>query len=230
MDTLRTMDSFLHCRRRALGLLLAGCLASLSGCSLFVMAGKMFFGDPQMTSPFKMASGVDLAKSGGRVVVICTTPESTKMEFPSLDYDLQEGLIQRLRRRKIDVIDPDSVASYLDDNGGDWSDRVALAEHFGADYIIHVNLDSFSFRELDSANLFRGRATGEVFGYAYRRGERGVSCPEVFHSDFSSVFPQSHPISDSQLSAKVFSKQYLDRVATQLAQLLHDHRLSELIE
>ena len=44
--------------------LLLAMTSHLSGCSMFVMAGKLFFGDPKMTSSFKSATGIDWKERG----------------------------------------------------------------------------------------------------------------------------------------------------------------------
>ncbi|MEZ6045706.1 MAG: hypothetical protein R3C11_09040 [Planctomycetaceae bacterium] len=51
-------------RRILLLMLLASCIISfIPGCSLFVMGGKMLFGDPMLTCSFTSQSGVNLKKS-----------------------------------------------------------------------------------------------------------------------------------------------------------------------
>jgi hypothetical protein len=111
--------------------LLMACAVGFSqpGCSLFVMAGKMFFGDPAATSTFTQSTRVDLVKEGKRILVICSTPDAVKTNFPSVDFDLLDGVTRRLKVRGIKVVDPDNVATWLDDHGGRWNDIVEL-RHF----------------------------------------------------------------------------------------------------
>ena len=58
-------------RRTAFVVTLVVAVGSLSGCSLFVMAGKMFFGDPKVPSMFSAQTGVDLTEGEHELLVIC---------------------------------------------------------------------------------------------------------------------------------------------------------------
>ena len=55
-------------------LCLGACIFGLAGCSMFVLAGKMFFGDPKQTSAFHEGTGVDLTEGKKKVVVLCSAP------------------------------------------------------------------------------------------------------------------------------------------------------------
>ncbi len=63
-------------RSRTLGtfllVLVCALAASQSGCSLFVMAGKMIFGDPKVDCSFKKATKTDLSENGSRILVVCS--------------------------------------------------------------------------------------------------------------------------------------------------------------
>lgn len=203
--------------------------AGLSGCSLFVMAGKMFFGDPKIPSPFHAGTGIDLAKDKKKVLLVCSAPEYVKGEHPSIELDLTDGTIRRLRRRGIAVVDPDEVASWIDENGGYWQDPSELAEQFDADIIVHIELSRFSTEEENSPWLFRGRCVGNIYAYEVRKANGKKFAREIFVREFNSVYPETGPLSPDQSSQKAFVKSYLDRVATQITQMLHDHRASELI-
>ena len=205
---------------------------SLTGCSLFVMAGKMIYGDPKVPSPFTRGTGIDLAEDEMTVLIIFSTPDSTKSNFPSIEFDLTEETIRRLKRRKIQVVDSDDVASWFDDNGGYWDngDLPELAEHFDADIIIHVDLDGFTIKEENSPGLLRGRADGNIYAYRIREVAGDKVAREIFVREFTSTHPRNQPVSVDQVSPRAFQKQYINIVATKITQMLHDHRVSELIE
>ena len=205
-------------------------IGSQSGCSLFVMAGKMFFGDPKLECTFNQRTGIDLVHEYKQVLVVCSTPETIAGHLPSLRYDLADGLIRRLKRRGVTIVDPNRVATWIDDHGGLWNDLSELAEDFDADYILHVDLSEFDYREENSPTLFRGRAVGNVFVYAVRpeAGRRLVE--QIFVQEFTSVHPANYPVSADRMSAKAFQTRYLDRITTQLAQMFYDHRVSEEME
>lgn len=213
-------------------LCLAATAVSLSGCSLFVMAGKFMFGDPKIPSAFKSMSHTDLAKENKRVLVVVSTPSVIKNDFPSLDFDLLDGVAVRLRRRDIDVVNPDDVASWMDDNGGftEGDDPSELADEFDADYVIFIKLDRFDYREENSPTLFRGRAEGNIFAYKVVEYEKRPSeALEVFVREYRSTYPRDYPVSKDKASERVFRKRYLDRVCEEIAQLFYDHRASETV-
>lgn len=144
------------------GLLALSCLAlTNTGCSLFVMAGKMMIGDPTNDSAFESYTKKDLAEEGKLVAVICTSPESIKLEFSALDVDLLTNVALRMRQHQIKIIPPHEVASWIDDNGG-VIDLLDLGKTVGADYIIHIQVETFAYKEENSPNLYRGKSSGSI--------------------------------------------------------------------
>lgn len=164
------------------------CLLELSGCSLFVMAGKMIQGDPVVEDEFKAFYGKSMADSGKKVAVMCSTPETVKSEFSSLDLDLAAEISRKLHVQGINVIKNHKVASWIDDHGGD-VDLKELGEGIDADLLIQVRLDHFDYREENSPDLFRGKTRGSVVVYElvranedsmnkFEKGPKSKSDPE----------------------------------------------------
>jgi hypothetical protein len=189
------------------------------------MAGKMLFDDPVLTCEFTARTRVDLRKGHKKLLVVCSTPESIKSEFPSLDFDLLELVARNLRQNEIETVSLDEVATWLDDVGGSWESPSELAEQFDADYIIHIDLDEFDFREKSSPNLLRGRALGNV--YAYRvSGEGGQKfAAEVFVSEFRSEYPRHSPVPSDQVSPKTFRSDYVRQVSKKISRLFYNYRM-----
>ncbi len=207
----------------AVALLMLVCLA-VSGCSLGVMAGKMLFGDPLITCEFTSRTKIDLSKDKKKVLVVCSTPESIRSDYPSLNYDLLEQITYGLHRHEIEVMDTGEVATWLDDNGGVWNDVDELAENFDADFIIHVDIDEFDYREPNSPNLLRGKAFGTVSAYEVKEMDGGKRALEVFTSEYTSEYPSHMPVSIESESPTVFRKKYLDRIADQIGRFFYNYR------
>ena len=203
---------------------------SQSGCSLAVMAGKMFFGDPKITCAFTSRTGVDLVKDEKKLLVVCTVPEAVRAEAPSLEVDLIESVSRRLKTRRIPLVDSDDVATWLDDNGGTWGTPNELAEQFQADFIVHIDVDGFSDREEHSPSLLRGRANGTVFVYEVETSETGRTAREVLIQEFRNEHPKNHPVTSDRVSTRLFHRQYIDRLSAQLSQMFYNHRMSEMVE
>ena len=203
---------------------------ALSGCSLFVMAGKMVFGNPQAESIFKQSTKIDLVQDGKRMLIVCSTPDAVKTNFPSVDFDLLEGVTRRLKVRGVKVVDPDRVASWLDDHGGRWNDIAELAEKFHTDFVVHLDISKFTCQEDNSPTLLRGQSEGRVHVYRIADGPSGKLVSEVMDHEFTSIYPAGYPVSVEKKSSRLFTQEYLDRVCTMLAQIFYDHPVNEEIE
>ncbi len=205
-------------------LAVAAAMASASGCSLFVMAGKMIYGDPKFPSKFHQQTGVDLAEDGKTLLVVCTTPESIKSQMPSLDFDLVDRIMRRLKLNGIDVIEPDEVAKWIDDNGGVIDEPTDLIDDFDADYIVHINLTRFTFKEDNSPSMYRGRTGGSVDVFQVRESRGEKRADQVFVADFQTEYPRLNPVSTVQISKRVFQQQFLDHISNELSRFFHDFR------
>lgn len=213
---------------RHLVLLCLGVL-SLTGCSLFVMAGKMFFGDPKIDCAFYMQTQVDLTEGHDSVIVVCTAPlAAANDDMAGISYQLVEDVSRQLRRQNIDVIKSNKVRNYMDDNGGLLDDPRDLAEKFDVDFIIHIDLQHITYFEDNSPDLYRGQASGDVVAYEVEEEDGNTMTRQVFANGFSSTYPAVNPIPAIQVdSPRIFQKRFLDRIGVQVAQLFYNHRVSE---
>ena len=199
-------------------------MASSTGCSLFVMAGKTLMGDPVLKCDFRQATNINLIRQHKTVLVICDTPDTIKTDFPSLHLDLVDGISQKLKRQDIKIISPGKVASWLDDNGGYWNDPSELAEEFDTDIIIHLDLSHFDYREENSHNLLRGRVTANVLVYEVNKETEVKQTLQIFAREYVSEYPSFSPVSVDRKSENIFKEEYLDHVCSQISQLFYDHR------
>jgi hypothetical protein len=209
-------------------LLLAASVLLTSGCSLFIMAGKMILGDPSVKSQFRQQTKTDLVKLDRRVLILCTASDSVRSRYPSVEFDILEGVTHRLKVHGIKkVVSPDAVAGWIDDHGGEVDDRKALVQHFAADYLILIELAKFTCIEDKSPSLLRGQSEGRVHVFQYRDEPSGKRLLEIMASDFNSTYPEGNPVSIDKKSADSFQLEYIERVTLQLAQIFYDHPRSE---
>lgn len=194
------------------------------GCSLGVMAGKMIMGDPLLPADFKTWTKVDLTKGKNTVLVICKAPDSVDEEYSTLAYDLIEGITQNLKLHGVKVINPDLVAGWLDEHGSTRLHPVRLAEDFETDYIIFIEVHSFSFREPNSPKLMRGQASGFIRAFEINEIDGHPHATTVYNGEFKSIYPQHQPISEQGRSSMIFEKEYLDRICMELSEKFYDHR------
>lgn len=201
-----------------------------SGCSLFVMAGKMLFGDPMVTSDFQRGTGVNLARTGDRVLLYATAPAAVRSQYPALELDVQEGVAMRLRRAGIQLVDADEINQWMDGRGGRIDDLDQVSEELEADYIVHFDIRQFSHREMNSNALFRGQARGEILVYRAQEVEGQKQALAVYSREFSSIHPKNYAVSAEDRSDVVFQKEYLDRFCKELALKFYSHRMGEEVE
>lgn len=215
-------------RRLFLQLLSAGLCGAvattLPGCSLGVMFGKMLNGEPKVPAEFRKMTKDDLTKGDHTVLVVCAAPESIDSEISTLSYDVIDGVTRRMKLHGIEVINPDEVASWLDVNGGADLDPTELAAEFNPDYIIFIEIQSFSFREPNSPKLLRGQASGIVRVVEVSEIDGHKRANSVFVTEFSSTYPKHQPVSEQGRSSLIFQKEYMDRFCDHLAEKFYDHR------
>ena len=217
-------------RAAPLVLLAAGLMIVQSGCVNFgVMMGKMLFGDPEVTSLFESKTGVALEDGEKRVAFVCTAPASTNDQFDSLQLDVQEEVVRRLRRKNVDIVRSDDVLNAMDSNGGRF-DRNAIARELGdVDYILHLDIEQFSLTEPASPDLYRGRASGMIYAYEVDRSEAGDGMVvQIFFRQLDSEYPRSHPMMSDQVSTRVFQRQFVDEMADTVGRTFYSVRTSEL--
>ena len=205
-------------------LVVALTVTCLSGCSLFVLAGKMLIGDPVVPSDFRTQTGVDLAKDQKRLVVVCAAPESVKLDLPSLQLDLTESVHRLLKKHEIKVIDSDRVATWMDDVGGYWTHPSELAQDIDTDYIAQIDIEQIHFHETNSPSMYRGRANGTVNVYEVRTDGELKQAQQIFAKEFRVEYPRHYPVSADQVSLSVFQRRFLDDLSAYLARFFHDYR------
>jgi hypothetical protein len=199
--------------------------AALSGCSLFVMGQRMIMGDPLQKSEFRTFTHVDLTKGKHKLLIICSTREAIDADLSTLKIDLIDGITRQLKREGVNVVDPDLVATWLDDHGGLPSDAGEIARDFpDVDYIAWIDVDRFTYREDNSEALLRGRSQGYV--KVFRADDAGDAriTNTVFTKEFNSVYPSHQPISEVNRSAEIFRRDFTRRVSDELAHKFYDHR------
>jgi hypothetical protein len=196
-----------------------------AGCSLFVMAGKMINGDPLTKPAFEDYTGKSMPDEGKKVAVICSAPESIKLEYPSIEADMLGDLTRTLATQKIDIIKPHKVASWIDDNGGVVDDIAELAREVGAEYVIQVRIDNFTYKEENSPTLLRGRSSGSVTVWETDLDDSKSHAQQIFNNGFSSVYPNHQPRSDTEVTPSAFRKKFLTDITRDVGQNFYKYRI-----
>ena len=218
-----------HGARRVIMLVLVASMV-LPGCSLGVMAGKLFFDDPKMKSVFRKNTGTDLTKGEKTILIACSTSHQILSKYPGIRIDIVDKMSRILETRNVRIVPPDDVATWFDDHG-EWGDFTELADEFDADYVMHIDLKSFAVVVPDSPNLLQGKTEGRVsmmeIKMAGKNKEKKKASVAVERS-FSVMCPTTYPVPRESRSEEMFTENFLDRISAQLARMLYDHRPSEM--
>ncbi len=213
-------------RRRLFAMVTLLTLATvLPGCSLFVMAGKMFFGDPKSKCAFHRSTGVDLTEGRHRVLIVCNASHGIGSQYPTLQMDIVEHMTRELRRRNVDLVPADDVATWVDEHGG-WGDLSRLAEKFSADYMVDIEVQSFSIGVPGSSELYQGKLAGRVHVTDFT----GSSGPRTVMEESCGVtWPRTPMHRDEMHSQQMFADRFVRDLSGMLSQLLYDYRMSEAV-
>lgn len=214
-------------RRHPALLLILALVLSVPGCRFAVGMLRAIGGDPMVPSEFKTRLGVDLAKSEKRLLVICTAGHSASVDQASLPIDIVTGVARKLNTHGIDVVDPDDVSNWFDENG-DWGDLAGLAESFDADYVAVVHVSGLTYKEPKSTNLLRGRANGSIVLHEIQRDNDRPRAVERYRSTINETYP-AYPVSTNQFSEAMFRDKTLDHLTKAIARRFHEYHQRDTV-
>ncbi|MCA9055689.1 MAG: hypothetical protein KDA75_17740 [Planctomycetaceae bacterium] len=205
-------------------------LSSLTGCvRVLAIGAKVLIGDPKMESTFQQRTGIELQDGEHKVAVVIDAPHRVAYDFDTLVPDLQERLLQQMRRNGIEVVDPDEVTSVLENAGGDFS-PTHLAQKIDADCILHVQIEAFTDAQSGNPSLLQSHSHGVVTGYEVRGefGAAGRHVVEVYEESFQSSYPSGHPLAAEQTPRLKFQQRCINDLADEIGRQCYDVTTAEL--
>lgn len=167
------------------------------------------------------------ALKGDRVVVICTADFPVQLEFPEIDTELGRHLGERFRRENIKAVRQGEVAEWLDvhpdqlDTLSDYRTIEEIAGHFEADYVLVVNLKSFSLYEEGWQTLYRGRALASMEVYDLEQGER------VWSTEHQTTYPIHRVVTEDEMPESIFRVEFLKQLSQELGRYFYAHEPGE---
>lgn len=207
-------------------LLYLAIVVTFAGCRFNVGILRGILGDLMEPSAFEMRTDVNLADGNDRLLILCSASHGVMNESASLPIDILSKVSVQLRNHGVDVVDPDDVANWLDDNGS-LDDLTSLATEFDADYIAVIRIQSLSYTEPNS-DLLRARATGDIRVHKVMHDEDG-RVVEQYGTAINEVYPKTYPISADKLSHGMFQKQALDYLSDVFARQFHRYHQRDTI-
>lgn len=211
-------------RRRVLSWMVTGLICSvltmgIPGCNYFILLGYLIGGPPQIEPLFEKETKKSLTDRDVRVAVVCYAPNDLKYQFDDIDHILAKFLAVQLSQHKIEVVAPDAVRLWLEQNK-DWDTPDEVGAAFDTTYVIYVDVSDFSLYERDSANLFRGRCEAIVSVYEMKADGSGK---RIFQHDLTSAFPTQVPRSASEVSYESFRTEYFLRLSEDIGRMFYPY-------
>lgn len=221
-----------HERICLVGLLCAAFLCM--GCSLlsvpvFLLSGMNSKIDPK----FPLASK-DKDKEV-KVLILASGSLETRPEFLRSDREISSFLSTELTKQfkenkeKVTVIPISQVEKYKDEHPN-WHalNPIEIGEHFKADYVIDLAIESLSLYEPGSGNqLFRGRT--EIAITVVDVKQRGGD--PVYREQYICEYPKTRgPIPAADGNPQQFRLRFLQHIAKHLSWIFTAHPTSEMEE
>jgi hypothetical protein len=194
-------------------------LTSLPGCNYFILLGYLIGGPPQIEPLFETETDKSMTDKDVRVAVVCYAPDELKYRYDNIDHILAQRIALQLHERKIEVVNPDEVRTWLNENP-DWDTPIEAGAAFDVTYVIYIDISDFSLYERDSANLFRGRCEAVVSVYEMETGGEGS---QIFSKDLTSEFPTQVPRSASDVSYEQFRLEYFWSLSDEIGRMFYPH-------
>lgn len=213
-------------RRLVTGMtLLAAIGLLLPGCSQFVLLGLLLGGPPTVEPDFDAETGLSLKGKDITVAVVCYAPTELKWNFPKIDAEVSSAVAWRLADNGINVILPDYIRAWVDEHP-DWERADEIGRAFEVDYVIELELASFTLYEENSTTLFRGRT--EAYVNVYEMDESGEG-ERIFSKEIDFAFPTRVPRSTYDQTPISFKREYLSRLSEKIGFLFYERFSGDMI-
>src|SRR4051794_8247371 len=144
----------------------AAALFTLATAGILILAGcdprtLVYFLQPWEPS---VPPPTDAPKLEGKKVVVVTHAISgTMAEFATLDRDITKKVVSIFKEKvkKIDVVDPDKVSSWVEDHPN-WTDPEEVAKAFEADMVIFLEVEAFQIQNPGDIGVLQGTAKTHI--------------------------------------------------------------------
>lgn len=157
-----------------------------------------------------------------RVAVVCVSNSASfGPTAASMELGRQiAGLIGK-NVRKVQIIEPQKVADWIDQHDWDRIDFQSLGQGVGAQRVVAVDLDSFGLH--DGPTLFKGRADVQITVHDIEQGGAVVyeaTPPQI-------QFPVQAGYYTTELSEREFRRKFLAVLAERIARHFYAYELME---
>jgi hypothetical protein len=210
-------------------------LLAISGCDPRPLAYFLQPFEPMVPPP------CEVNFQGKKVVVLCHATANTMGEFSSLDRDLCREFSGILRKKvkKITVVDPDKVATWVEAHPN-WTDPADVARDFDADFVIFLEIEQFQLQQPGDLNMLHGQAKVHIMAFEMKYPKNSKDRPitdqpkeaDRIYDDYAdTIFPNRGPIAiDSGSSRSKFRITFLKVVAKEISWHFLEHAEDDSIQ
>jgi hypothetical protein len=222
-------------RLALVAVLAGGSLLACSGCDPRTLAYFLQPFDATIAPP------CETSFQGKKVVILCRAIADSGGEVSSLERDLSRDVTTILRRKvkKITVVDPDKVATWVDAHPKE-TDPAEIARDFGADVVIYLEVEQFQTQSPGDLNMIHGQAKVHVKAYEMEYPENSKGKPikdqpkeahEIYDGYAEPSFPERGPIPiDSGSSRAKFRSTFVKVVAKEISWHFIEHAPDDSIQ
>jgi len=191
----------------------SGCLAPL------MFFGLLIGGPPSIEPDFDRQTKISLDEKDRKVVVLCYAPKEVKFDFDNVDREVSVYVARQLAANKINVVDPNLVVAWLDEHADEWDKPEEIGRDLEADFVIFLEVSSFSLYEEGSNTLYRGNSETLISVYEMEQGDGN----EIYTKELLSKFPILQGVSTSDMSYYDFKRMYLTRLSDEIGRHFYAH-------
>ena len=207
--------------------LLGACLSLVltAGCQQFVILSYLIGGPPSIEPDFDKETGQSLKGKENTVAVVCFAPREMLLEFPNIDDEIAAQVAYRLGENKITIVKPDYVRAWIDAHPK-WELAEEIGREFKANYVVEVELSTFSLYEGTSTTLFRGRTEADIHVTEVDEGGHG---DRVFSKELDFHFPVRVPRSSTEGELIPFKREYISRLSDKIGWMFYESYNGDMI-
>lgn len=207
---------------------LAGiCLLLLmtAGCQQFVILSYLIGGPPSIEPDFDKETGQSLKGKDKTVAVVCFAPKELLMEFPGIDKEISAHVSYQLAEHKIAIVKPDYIRAWVESHPK-WELAEEIGREFEADYVVEIEISTFSLYEGTSTTLYRGKTEADVSVTEMDDSGHG---DRIFSKELDFHYPIRVPRHSSEQSLVVFKRDYISRLSEKIGWMFFESYNGDMI-
>lgn len=200
---------------------------SAGGCSvdLFAIPYFLFAGEPRIDPPVQLCKG---RKDVRKVLVLAFADTGIQWGYQAIDAELTGLLIGQMDQAdsRLELVPERAVREWKDRNS-DWFDKSpqAIGEHFDVDYVIYVEITSFTLNTTRNQYLLQGHC--DILFKVWDVNKEAM----IFHDVFEREYPSNRQVELQDVASEEdFRRLFLRRVASELSWYVVPHRAADEVE